>query len=113
MIDIFADLAGVGFPVYQQGTAPKSIDESFVTVWNDDSDDILHADNKARQCRYDWTVMFYTKNTEIIYSGLITVINALKKRGYLISGQGYDTSGAWEGYDVRAVDVSKIENLEG
>lgn len=112
MVDIFADLAGVGFPVYQQGTAPKALPETFVTVWNDYSDDILHADNKARQCRHDWTVIFYTKDTTQIYSGLQSVINTLKKSGYSISGQGHDTSGAWEGYDARAVDVSKIENLE-
>ena len=112
MVNIFADLADVGFPAYQQGAAPETLPETFVTVWNDYSDDILHADNKARQCRHDWTVIFYTKDTKQIYSGLQTVINALKKRGYLISGQGYDTSGAWEGYDARAVAGSKIENLE-
>lgn len=112
MVDIFADLAGVGFPVYQQGAAPEELPETFATIWEDFSDDILHADNKARQCRHEWTLAFYTKDKTQIYSGLQTAINALKKRGYLISGQGYDASGSWEGFDARAVDVVKIENLE-
>ncbi len=113
MVDIIADLEGAGFSAYQQGTAPAQLPETFVTVWQDDSDDILHADNKAVQCRHDWTLIFYTKDKTQIFSGLQAVINALKKRGYLISGRGYDVSGSWEGYDARAVDVIKIENLEG
>lgn len=109
---IYEDIQAEGFKVYQQGTAPAKLPDTFVTVWHDFSDDILHADNKARQCRHEWSLVFYTKDISNLYSGLRTVINALKKRGYSISGQGYDVSGALEGYDARAVDVSKIENLE-
>ena len=112
MVDIYTDAAAAGFSVYQQGTAPEELPVEFVTVWQDSSGDILHADNAPTECRHEWTVIYYTKDTNKIFSGLQTVINALKKRGYLISGQGYDVSGAWEGYDARAVDVVKIENLE-
>lgn len=112
MVDIYTDAAAAGFPVYQQGTAPEKLPETFVTVWQDYSGDIVHADNKPKQCRHEWSLVFYTKDTAKIFSGLQAVINALKKRGYLISGQGYDVSGAFEGYDARAVDVVKIENLE-
>ena len=112
MVDIYTDAAAAGFPVYQQGTAPATLPEDFVTVWEDYSDDILHADNKPVQCRHEWTLVFYTTHTNKIFSGLQAVIDALKKRGYSISGQGYDAAGAWQGYDARAVDVVKIENLE-
>ena len=112
MLDIYTDAAAGGFPVYQQGTAPAELPETFVTVWQDYSGDILHADNKPIQCRHEWTLVFYTKDATKIFSGLQAVINALKKRGYKISGQGSDTSSSWEGYDARAVDVIKIENLE-
>ena len=112
MVDIYTDAAAAGFPVYQQGTAPAVLPDTFVTVWEDDSSNILHGDNKPVQCRHEWTLIFYTKDKNKIFSGLQTVINALKKRGYLIDGQGHDTSGAWEGYDARAVDVIKIEELE-
>ena len=112
MVDIFADLELGGFAAYQQGTAPKELTDEFVTVWEDYSGDILHADNKPRQLQREWTLIFYTKNTARIYSGLISVIDFLKTKGYIISGKGYDASGAFEGYDARAVDVVKIEDLE-
>ena len=113
MVDIYTDAAAAGFSVYQQGAAPKKdLPASFVTVWNDNSEDILHADNKSVQCRYDWTLTFYTKDKTKIFDGLQSVIDALKLRGYSINGRGYDVAGTWEGYDARAVDVMKIENLE-
>lgn len=112
MVNIFDDLSGAGVPAYQQGTAPKTLPEEFVTVWEDASDDILHADNKPRQLRREWTLIFYTKNTSNIFSGLLSVKNHLKAKGYLINGNGYDVGGAWEGYDARGLDVVKIENLE-
>lgn len=112
MVDIYADLAADGVAAYQQGTAPANLPEQFVTVWEYPSGDILHGDNKPKQCRREWELVFYTKDTRQIFSGMQAVINALKKRGYLISGNGGDATG-WEGYDARAVDVVKIENLEG
>lgn len=112
MVNIYTDAAAAGFPVYQQGTAPAELPETFVTVWQDFSGDILHGDNKPTQCRHEWSLVFYTSEKTKIYSGLQAVISALKKRGYLISGQGYDASGAFEGYDARALDVVKIEELE-
>lgn len=112
MVDIYTDAAAAGFSVYQQGTAPRELPESFVTVWQDDSGGNLYADNKATEDRHEWTVIFYTKDKTQIFSGLKAVINALTKRGYLISGQGYDVAGSWEGYDARAVDAVFIEDLE-
>ncbi len=112
MVDIFADLERGGFIVYQQGTAPATLPDEFVTLWEDDSADILHGDNKSRQLRREWTLIFYTKNTEKIYSGLLAVINYLKSKGYIINGKGHDTAGVWEGYDARAVDVVNVEDLE-
>jgi hypothetical protein len=112
MVDIYTDAGVAGFPVYQQGTAPAQLAETFVTIWQDYSGDILHGDNKPTQCRHEWSLIFYTTDKTQIFSGMQAVINALKKRGYKISGQGYDASGAFEGYDARAVDVVYIEDLE-
>lgn len=112
MVNIFDDLAGVGFPVYQQGTAPAALPDSFFTVWEDYSSDRAHGDNKPRQLEQGWTLIFYTKDKNLIYSGLVAAIKHLKTKGYTIDGQGSDFSGAWEGYDARAVDVVKISDLE-
>lgn len=112
MVDIFADLKDGGFSAYQQGTAPKKLPEEFVTVWEDPSSDILHADNKPRQLRREWALIFYTKNTEKIFSGLLAVKGFLKTKDYTINGNGYDVTGAFEGYDARGLDVVKVEDLE-
>lgn len=112
MVNIFNDLQGGGFLAYQQGTAPETLPAEFVTVWEDPSVDILHADNKPVQLRREWTLIFYTKNTENIFSGLLAVKSFLKSKGYTINGNGYDVGGAWEGYDARGLDVVKLENLE-
>lgn len=112
MVNIFDDLAGVGFPAYQQGSAPASLPVEFVTVWEDPSSDILHADNKPRQLRQEWTLIYYTQNAEKIFSGLLSVKNFLKTKGYTINGNGYDVGGAWEGYAARGLDVVKIQDLE-
>lgn len=114
MVNIFDDLAGVGLPVYQQGAAPqtKDLPDEFLTVWEDPSEDILHADNKAQQLRQTWTLIFYTRNKANIYSGLRSVIDFLKAKNYIINGQGGDVSGSWENYDARGVDVVKIVDME-
>lgn len=112
MVDIYTDVAAAGFPAYQQGAAPKDLPEEFVTVWEDYSGGNSYGDNKPHECRHEWSLIFYTTKTENIFNGLKTVIDALKKRGYLIDGQGHDASGTFEGYDARAVDVVFIEDLE-
>lgn len=112
MVDISADLKAEGIAAYQQGTAPRDLPETFVTVWEYPSENITHGDNKPTQCRREWEIVFYTTDAAQIYSGLEAVIKALKKRGYATIGQGGDASGTWEGYNARAVDVVKIENLE-
>lgn len=112
MVNIFADLEGGGFVAYQQGAAPQTLPDEFVTVWEYPSSDILHADNKPRELRREWALIFYTKNTEKIYSGLLAVKEFLKTKDYTINGNGYDVGGAWEGYDARGLDVVIVENLE-
>lgn len=112
MVNIFDDLRDGGFAAYQQGTAPQTLPAEFVTVWEDYSGDILHGDNKPRQLRREWTLIFYTSDAKNIFSGLISVKNYLKTKGYIINGYGYDVGGAWEGYDARGLDVVILEDLE-
>lgn len=112
MVNIFADLELGGFTAYQQGTAPQTLPAEFFTVTENTSEDILHGDNKPRQLRREWTLIYYTKDKTTIFSGLLSAKSFLRTKGYMINGIGYDVGGAWEGYDARAVDVVKIEDLE-
>lgn len=113
MIDIYSDLAPLGLPVYTQGTAPAALPTSFYTVWEDYSADNLHGDNAVKQIRHEWTLIYYTKQFKTVFTGLQAAINALKAKGYTITGAGYDFNGNYGEWQARAVDVIKIENING
>lgn len=113
MIDIYADLAELGLPVKQQGTAPENLPESFYTVWEDYSADNMTGDNRTKSITHEWTLIYYTKNYSTIYTGLQDAINALKRKGYILTGAGYDDAGNYRGWQARAVEVKKIEKIGG
>ena len=112
MIDIYNDLAELGFPVYQQGTAPEALPKSFFTVWEDYSGDNVNAENATQAILHEWTLIYYTKDYSTVYGGLQAAINALKRKGYIISGAGYDFNGNYGEWQARAADVKKIEYME-
>lgn len=113
MINIYKDLEELNLPVYQQGTAPPSLPESFYTVWEDFSEDNLNGDNKVYQIRHEWTVIYYTKDYQSIFSGCQNAIDKLKSKGYIISGAGYDFGGNYGEWQARAIDVKKNEKIIG
>lgn len=114
MIDIFKDLTEkeLGAKVWAQGTAPAELPDSFYTVINDYTDDILHADNKAVSIVWEWTVIFYTKDFSLLYSGIEKIKSLLKSKGYIVRGSGYDFNGKYDAWEARAIDIKKIEYLE-
>ena len=114
MIDIFKDLneKTVGEKVWSQGTAPAELPESFYTVINDYTGDNLNADNKECEIVWEWTVIFYTKDFSLLYSGIEKVKSLLKSKGYIVRGSGYDFNGKYDSWEARAIDVKKIEYTE-
>lgn len=114
MIDIFNDLneSTVGRKVWEQGTAPAELPESFYTVINDAADDNLNADNKETEIVWEWTIIFYTKDAALLYSGIEEIKKLLKSRGYNVRGFGYDFNGKYDQWEARAIDAKKIEYLE-
>lgn len=114
MIDIFKDLnkATIGRDVWAQGSAPAVLPDAFYTVINDGSFDNLNADNKEIEVVWEWSVMFYTKDFSLLYSGIEEVKRLLKSKGYIVRGSGYDFNGKYDGWEARAIDVKKIEYME-
>lgn len=111
MINIYEDLAELGLPVYQQGSAPETLPDSFYTVWNNSTGDSINADNEAKSYKYEWTLIYYTKNYSTIFSGIIAAKELLKSKGYISSGVGYDLGGNYKEWAARAIDLIKIEKL--
>lgn len=111
MIDIIADLKELNIPAYIEGDAPETLPDEYFTVSEDYTSDHLHADNETMEVLYEFTLKWYTKDSENVFNGLLNAINQLKKKGYIVSGVGYHNPTYQSTWYSRAVDVEKIENL--
>ena len=109
MVNIFEDLAPLDIPVYAEGDAPAELPEEYITISEDSTADNLSADNQAKEIRYDYTLVFYTKRAENLYDGLLKAMALLRKKGYITSGVGYahpTYQGVWF---ARQADIIRIE----
>ena len=114
-LDLIILKNGKQIPVYIEGDAPpleelKLINEYF-TVSEDNSSNAVSADNEAKEHLYEFTLKWYTKDREAVYSGLQEAITQLISKGYDIEGTGYHNASYYD-WVSRAVDVEKIEHLE-
>lgn len=109
MIDIYSDLADLGLPVYAEGDAPETLPDEYFTISEDYTTDNLSADNEAKEIRYEYTLVFYTKNAENLYFGLLKAMTLLKKKGYIVSGVGYSHATYQGVWFARQADIAKIE----
>lgn len=110
MINIFNDLNDLNKKVYAEGDAPKELPNDFYTVSEDYTSDNLNADNKTFEVLYEFTLKYYTKDAETLYTGLNKAITSLKSKGYIIDGVG-NKSQSYKDYYAREVDVKKIDYI--
>lgn len=111
MVDIIADLKELNIPAYIEGDAPETLPDEYFTVSEDYTSDNLNADNETKEILWEFTLKWYTKDTEKVFNGLLNAIKLLKKKGYIISGVGYHNATYQSTWYSRAVDVEKIENI--
>ena len=91
MIKIFEDLQELNLPVYLEGEAPEELPDDYYTFSEDYSSDNLNADNETKEILYEFTLKFYSKDSERIYDGILNAIALLKKKGYIVGGVGYSS----------------------
>lgn len=109
---IILNANGEKIPVYIEGDAPADLPNEYFTISEDFTSNAVSADNKAQEHLYEFTLKWYTKDLTRLYTGLIEAIKLLLSLGYDVEGIGYQ-NGSYQGWHSRAVDVEKIENLEG
>lgn len=102
---------GEVIPVYIEGDAPADLPDEYFTVSEDATTNAVNADNKAQEHLYEFTLKWYTKDPQRLYTGLIEAIEQLLSKGYDAEGIGYQ-NGKYQDRFSRAVDIEKIENLE-
>lgn len=112
MVNLKDDLEKlINIPVYYEGEAPQKLPNEYFTVSEDATGDNLNADNRALEHRYEFTLKWYTKDANRIYTGLQEAITLLLGIDYLIEGVGYKNATYQNTWFSRMVDVEKIDYL--
>lgn len=109
MIDIYGDLGETGLDVWQQGNVPEVLPDSFITIWNDYSVDNLNSDNATNLIEYQFTIIYYTKDWDNIYTNFEDIVSLLKSKKYIASGMGFDIDSGIDEYVARCIEVQRIE----
>lgn len=111
MINIFDDLQELNIPVYEEGNAPEELPDEYLTVSEDYTSDNLAADNEPKEILYEFTIKYYTKDANTIYTGLLGAMSLLKSKGYITTGVGYYNTTYKNTWFSRQADIKKIEYL--
>lgn len=104
---LIATLATLGFPVRLQGSLlpNEAYPDHFFTFWNNSSNGESFYDNEEMSTSFDYDVNFYSKNPEWVYTKLREAIVALKKAGFIVSGDGYSVMSDELTHDGRGINV--------
>lgn len=111
MINIFDDLLDLNIPVFEEGNAPENLPDEYFTISEDYTSDNLCADNEAKEILYEFTIKYYTKDANGIYSGLLNAMNLLKGKGYITTGVGFYNNAYKNTWFSRQANIKKIEYL--
>lgn len=100
-------LESFGFPVKLQGSLlpDEPYPDHFFTFWNNTSYGNSYYDDDEQSTVFDYDVNFYSINPEWVYGKLRAAIVALKKAGFIISGDGYSVISDEPTHDGRGINV--------
>lgn len=104
-------LESFGFPVRLQGSLlpDEQYPDHFFTFWNNSSNGESYYDNDEVSTVYDYDVNFYSINPEWVYSKLREAAEALKKVGFIISGDGHSVLSDEPTHDGRGIHVQFLK----
>lgn len=100
-------LESLGYPVKLQGSLlpDEPYPDHFFTFWNNSSYGQSYYDDEEKSTVYSYDVNFYSINPEWVYSKLREAKVALKKAGFIISGDGYSIASDEPTHDGRGMNV--------
>lgn len=89
---LFNELSKCGYPVFLQGTySGAEYPDSFITYIVQTTDDATHYNNDPTSWRWSFSVIFYSKNPELMDSAPDAIRATLKAAGFIPLGKGYHT----------------------
>ena len=88
---LFENLSSIGYPVFLQGTfCGADYPDSFITYIVNSADDRSHYDNETDSFNWGVSVLFYSKNPELLFSVPDLIRAKLKNAGFIPQGKGYN-----------------------
>ena len=92
VVDYLVDnLLTLGYSVFLQGTfSGAEYPDSFITYIVNSSDDRAHYDDEPDSFNWGVSVLFYSKNPELLFSVPDLIRAKLKNAGFIPQGKGYN-----------------------
>ena len=99
------------YPVLLQGSLATDAvyPDSFFTFWNNSSNDWHPYDNEPSGFVWDFDVIFYSTDPDLVNSILESVRTLLKQNGFIVSGKGYDLASDEPTHTGRGINARIIE----
>ncbi len=103
-------LESFGYPVKLQGSLlpDEPYPDHLFTFWNRDSTGESFYDNDEQTTLFDYDVNFYSVDPELVYTKLREAITALKKAGFIVSGDGYSVASDEPTHDGRGINAKYL-----
>ena len=107
-------LESFGYPVMLQGSmsADEKYPNHFFTFWNNSSYDGSYYDNEEHSTVYNYSINFYSIDPALVYTKLLNsqkrlreAKTELKKRGFIVSGDGHSVDSDEPTHDGRGIEA--------
>lgn len=110
---LISTLESFGYSVRLQGSLlpDEAYPDHFFTFWNSDTNSESYYDNAETRIVYTYSVYFYSVDQTLVYTKLREAIAALKKVGFIISGDGFSVASDEPTHDGRGIIARFIKQL--
>lgn len=100
-------LEPLGYPILLQGSVEEDepYPDSLFTYWNNDTNGDTFYDNKENSCIWDFDLNFYSTDPEKVNAVLIEAKQLLEKKGFNVSGKGYDVASDEPTHTGRGINI--------
>jgi hypothetical protein len=100
-----------GYPVFLQGSLNQneSYPDSFITFWTDYTADNSHYDDAVHSVDWSFSVIFYSKDANLVNEKPFEIRAALIEAGFIAQGKGQDIPSDEPTHTGWAMDFRYIE----
>jgi hypothetical protein len=109
--NLISILESFKYPVYRQGSMANdaAYPETFITFWNNASNDHAHYNNNEYGTSWDFNVYVYSSDPSKAYSVLLDIRTALKSAGWICPSKGFDVASDEPTHIGRGIEVFYLE----